>query len=166
MCGFLKNGSILIKSFIIVQIVGIILGVKITIRSITVNEYDKLAGKTDSRIREIDAELINLEQSDEPDEMTISNLLNLAKNADVLLKSSKPAVKNQILRLLVSNLKIEQKKLSFELLEPFKYLHSISINKGSLSPNNSASYNKIGRTRGVVRPIWLPGLDSNQQPRS
>ena len=46
---------------------------------ITVDEYDKLAEKTDNRMCEIGAELIGLEQPDESDEMTISNLLNLAK---------------------------------------------------------------------------------------
>ena len=110
---------------------------------ITVDEYDKLAEKTDNRMCEIDAELIGLEQPDESDEMTISNLLNLAKNADELFKSSKPAVKNQILRLLVSNLEIKQKRLSFNLLEPFNIIKKMDS-----------------------RPIWLPGLGSNQQPRS
>ena len=43
-------------------------------------------------------------------EMTVSNLLKLAADVDELFKSSKPAVKNQILRLVVSNLKIQQKK--------------------------------------------------------
>lgn len=107
------------------------------------DEYDKLAEKTDNRMYEIDAELIGLEQPDESDEMTISNLLNLAKNADELFKSSKPAVKNQILRLLVSNLEIKQKRLSFNLLEPFNIIKKMDS-----------------------RPIWLPGLGSNQQPRS
>lgn len=54
-------------------------------------------------------ELVALAQGFEGSEMTISNLLKLATSASDLFKSSKPSVKNQILRLLVSNLKIKEK---------------------------------------------------------
>ena len=107
------------------------------------DEYDKLAERTDARMSEIDSELVSIEQSDESDEITASNLLKLASNANELFKSSKPSIKNQILRLVVSNLEIKQKKLSFNLLEPFDFIKKMDS-----------------------RPIWLPGLDSNQQPRS
>ena len=92
---------------------------------------------------EIDDELVTLAQDFEGSEMTVSNLLKLATNASDLFKSSKPAVKNQILRLLVSNLKIKEKQLDFNPLEPFTFIKKLD-----------------------TRPIWLPGLDSNQQPRS
>ena len=58
--------------------------------------------------------------------MTVSNLLKLAANIDELFKSSKPAVKNQILRLMVSNLKIQQKRLDLNLLGPFAELVEIN----------------------------------------
>ncbi len=106
---------------------------------ITMDKYDELVAEADRRMTEIDDELVRLESSSDMSEMTVSNLLELAKNASELFKSSKPAVKNQILRLMVSNLKIEQKRLQFNLLEPF----SIILNEPS-------------------RLIWLPGLDSNQ----
>ena len=54
--------------------------------------------------------------------MTISNLLKLATSASDLFKSSKPSVKNQILRLLVSNSKVKEKQLDFNPLEPFIYI--------------------------------------------
>lgn len=57
---------------------------------------------------------------------------------DILLKSSKPATKNQILRLLLSNCEIEQKRLSFNLLEPFDFIKKLDS-----------------------RPKWLPRSDSN-----
>ena len=102
------------------------------------DEYDKLAEKTDNRMCGIDAELISLEQPDESDEMTVSNLLSTAKNAGELFKSSKPAVKNQILRLLLSNCEIQQKRLQFNLLEPFTFIKKLDS-----------------------RPKWLPRSDSN-----
>ena len=130
------------------------------------DKYDELVQKTEKRMDEIDDELVVLAQNFKGSEMTAIHLLKLASNAEKLFKSSKPAVKNQILRLLVSNLKISQKKLSFELLEPFKFLYFTPIKSTILDAPTTDSHNKIGRTRGVVRPIWLPRPDSNWQPRS
>ena len=110
---------------------------------ITPEKYDELVEKGEKRMLEIDEELVALEKSYEGSELTISNLFKLACNADILLKSSKPATKNQILRLLLSNCEIEQKRLSFNLLEPFDFIKKLDS-----------------------RPKWLPGLGSNQQPRS
>ena len=110
---------------------------------ITVDKYDELVEKDAKRMAEIDDELVTLAQGFEGSEMTISNLLKLATSASDLFKSSKPSVKNQILRLLVSNLKIKEKQLDFNPLEPFIYIKKLDS-----------------------RPNWLPGLDSNQQPRS
>lgn len=88
-------------------------------------------------------ELVALAQGFEGSEMTISNLLKLATSASDLFKSSKPSVKNQILRLLVSNLKIKEKQLDFNPLESFIYIKKLDS-----------------------RPNWLPRPDSNWQPRS
>ena len=115
---------------------------------------------------EIDNELIALEQDFKGSEITAIHLLKLASNATTLFKSSKPAIKNQILRLSVSNLKINQKKLQFELLESFKYLCSTPVKMSASNAAITTVQNKIGRTRGVVRPTWLPRPDSNWQPRS
>lgn len=106
---------------------------------ITPEKYDELVEKGEKRMLEIDEELVALEKSYEGSELTVSNLFKLACNAGDLLKSSKPAVKNQILRLLLSNCGIKQKRLHFNLLESFSFL-----------------------TFTDSRPTWLPGLDSNQ----
>ena len=92
-------------------------------------------------MNEIDDALVQLEQDDEHIEMTVSHLLELASKADGLLKSSKPSIKNQILRLLVSNLEIKEKRLHFTLLEPF-----------SLLLNHTDC------------PTWLRRPDSNRRP--
>ena len=110
---------------------------------ITMDEYDRFVENDARRMAEIDNELVTLLQGSDDSEMTATHLLKLASNAKELFKSSKPAVKNQILRLLVSNLEINQKRLHFNLLEPLSFL-----------------------TFADSRPTWLPGLDSNQQPRS
>lgn len=105
-------------------------------RRITATQYDELVTKDAKRLCEIDDELVQLEQDTGAAEITTSHLLDLASRASELFKSSKPAVKNQILRLLVSNLKIQQKRLQFNLLEPFAML---------------SNFNDC--------TTWLPGLD-------
>ena len=91
------------------------------------DEYDKLAEITDARMSEIDSELASIEQSDESDEITASNLLKLASNAKELFIGAKPATKNQFLRFLLSNCEIEQKRLSFNLLEPFNFIKNWTL---------------------------------------
>ena len=109
-----------------------------TLLWITVDKYDELVEKDAKRMAEIDDELVALAQGFEGSEMTISNLLKLATSASDLFKSSKPSVKNQILRLLVSNLKIKEKQLDFNPLEPFIHIKKLDS-----------------------RPNWLPRSDSN-----
>lgn len=106
---------------------------------ITVTEYDEKAKNITQQMHDLDDELVKLEQGSDGVEMTVSNLLKLAANVDELFKSSKPAVKNQILRLVVSNLKIQQKRLNFNLLEPFATLVDLDS-----------------------RSVWCPRLDLNQ----
>lgn len=97
---------------------------------ITVAKYDELAEKITQEMREIDDELVRLESTFEDSGMTVSNLLKLAVSVNEIFKSSKPAVKNQILRLMVSNLEIQQKRLNFHLLEPFAELVKINSRIG------------------------------------
>ena len=106
---------------------------------ITVTEYDEKAKNITQQMHDLDDELVKLEQGSDGAEMTIANLLKLAADVDELFKSSKPAVKNQILRLVVSNLKIQQKRLNFHLLEPFATLVDLDS-----------------------RSVWCPRLDLNQ----
>lgn len=70
---------------------------------ITVTEYDEKAKNITQQMHDLDDELVKLEQGSDGAGMTIANLLKLAADVDELFKSSKPAVKNQILRLVVSN---------------------------------------------------------------
>lgn len=106
---------------------------------ITVAKYDELSEKIAQEMRDIDDELVKLEQGADGTEITVSNLLKLAVNVEGLFESSKPTVKNQILRLAVSNLKIQQKRLQFTLLEPFATLVEMNF-----------------------RSVWCPRLDLNQ----
>ena len=110
---------------------------------ITVDEYDKIADEIEEELKEKQAQIMMTEEKDISDATTASYLLELAKRAGALFRNSKPEQKRQILDIVLSNLKVEQKRLHFNLLEPFKSL------------SNYANSQK-----------WLPRPDSNWQPRS
>lgn len=104
---------------------------------ITVDEYDKIAKKIELELASLDAKLIELTNNDKSFDMNRSYLLELASRARKIFESSKPEQKNKILKLLFSNLEINQKRLNFHLLEPFDTLSSMDKSSN-----------------------WLPGLDT------
>ncbi len=110
---------------------------------ITTDFYDEKNAQIALRRQELTDEISRLEENHGSDEISLSYLLDLASRAKELFKSSKPAQKNAILRLVLSNLEINEKRLHFHLLEPFALL----LNRPE-------------------RPVWLPRPDSNWQPRS
>ena len=129
---------------------------------ITVTEYDEKAKNITQQMHDLDDELVKLEQGSDGAEMTVSNLLKLAANVDELFKSSKPAVKNRILRLVVPNLKIQQKRLNFNLLEPLATLadldsHSVWCPKWDLNPYGFL-HSILSRTRIPIPPFGRPSL--------
>ena len=110
---------------------------------ITVDEYDKYVVKAKAEMDKLDAELVDLNKGNTSFIVTAEYLLELASRSKELFESSQPAQKNKILRALLANLNLNQKKLQLNLLQPF---HGLVLNQKSSS--------------------WLRRLDSNQQPRS
>ncbi|MCR4752864.1 MAG: hypothetical protein K5837_00380 [Candidatus Saccharibacteria bacterium] len=86
------------------------------------DEYDKIATKIEAEINEKDSKLMELTNNDKSFDISRSCLLELASKARTIFENSKPEQQNKILKLLFSNLKINQKRLQFNLLEPFKSL--------------------------------------------
>ena len=58
-------------------------------------------------------------KTDESFYMNANMLLHILKQACELFECSEPATKNKILRFLLQNIKLEGKKLHFELKKPF-----------------------------------------------
>ena len=73
------------------------------------DEYDKIATKIEAEINEKDSKLIELTNNDKSFDVSRSYLLELASKARTIFESSKPEQKNKTLKLLFSNLKINQK---------------------------------------------------------
>ena len=91
---------------------------------ITINEYDKYANNLRAKRDELERQIEGLDDDDEELEINTSYLLDLACRMEDLYKSSKPALKNKLLRFLFSNLQLDNKKLYFELSDPFKIIHT------------------------------------------
>ena len=108
---------------------------------ITIDRYDKFANKILEEMDEIDSRIKRLSTPNKSIVLNASHLLSIAKNADNLFKSSKPEQKNKILKLSLSNPKIKEKRLYFNLLEPFLTLSNCNKNQ-----------------------FWLRQLGSNQRP--
>ena len=108
---------------------------------ITSNDYDKYVKKYKADKAELEQKLVEYTNNDQSFVVTSEYLLKLAQNAKSVFESSQPAQKNRILRTLLANCKINQKRLQLTLLQPFSSLVS-----------DSKSQN------------WLRGLDSNQRP--
>ena len=110
---------------------------------ITVDTYDKIANDLKNDKERYEQQLLELTANDKSFELDAATLLWVAQHARELYKSLKVEQKTRFLNLLLSNLKIKQKTALPSLLEPFA-----SLVDGSKTLN------------------WLPGLGSNQQPRS
>jgi site-specific DNA recombinase len=109
---------------------------------ITTSDYDKYVNKYKNEKETEENRLAEFTNNDKSFVVTAEYLLKLAQSAKSVFESSQPAQKNRILRTLLANCKINQKRLQLNLLQPFSSLVS-----------DSKSQN------------WLRGLDSNQRPR-
>lgn len=111
--------------------------------SITLSRYEKIAAQCDKRMAELDEQVAQLESEDGSFLVDAAYLLELAKRAAELYKSSRNELKNKLLKTIFSNLKSTNKKVDFSLLKGIDYFF--------YTPKTE---------------LWLPGPGSNRQPRS
>lgn len=109
--------------------------------SITQPEYDQNNRRYRQQQDKYRDKMQRLQRADEQYYLTSTYILKLAKNADKLFAVANPEEKRQLINLVCQNLKIQGKKLLFELKTPFDTIAECSN-----------------------RSIWLPGPDSNRQP--
>ena len=108
---------------------------------ITAIDYDKYAKKYSEEKTELERKLVEYTNNDKSFVVTSSYLLQLASRAKEVFESSQPEKKNKILRMLLANCQINEKRLQLNLLKPFSVLID-----STLSQN------------------WLRQLGSNQRP--
>lgn len=57
---------------------------------------------------------------------TVATILSLGNNAYQIFQSSKVETKREILHLLLSNLKLQDRKISYTLRKPYDYIRSLN----------------------------------------
>ena len=67
-----------------------------------------------------------LTKADEKFSIAISTILSLGNNAYQIFQSSKVETKREILHLLLSNLKLQDRRISYNLRKPFDYISSLN----------------------------------------
>lgn len=85
-------------------------------------EYDKYATEYRNMVEELDDRIVRLSNDDKSFEIKAGYPLELAEKAKTLFENSQPEEKTKLLKLLVANLEINQKRLHFNLLKPFDML--------------------------------------------
>ncbi len=89
---------------------------------ITVDEYDTYVARAKEDMYKLDAELVELSKGNTSFIVTAEYLLELASKAKGLFESSQPPQKNKILRAVLANLSLNEKKLQLNLLKPLSVL--------------------------------------------
>ena len=97
--------------------------------SITIERYGKYNAEIEAELEEINNELRKILYDDKSLKIRPSYLLNLANNLSKLYESSQTEQKRQILKLLFANSEIKEKRLYFNLLEPFLTISNCNKNQ-------------------------------------
>ena len=106
--------------------------------SITKDMFNKKLKEYKEKQAELEAEMARYTNADENYYITANTVLNLAKRAYEIFKSSEVAEKRQLLNFLLQNLELKGRKLMFTMKTPFDTV---------LSANRCSN--------------WLRGQDSN-----
>ena len=109
--------------------------------SITESYYNKKRDEFRAKQKEASERIARLGSADEEYYLTSEYILQLANRAYDLFMGSEMEERRQLLKLILQNLKLEGKKLDFELVKPFDEVFACSS-----------------------RTSWLPGQDSNLKP--
>src|SRR3989344_982941 len=86
---------------------------------ITDNEYDKFYQSFREKVAEIDTRLSILQEADDNYYITARYLLELANRAYELFKSSEVEERRQLIKLVLSNLRVEDKIVRYDAIKPF-----------------------------------------------
>ena len=93
--------------------------------SITQEVYDDNVKRYDSELTDLKAQINRLDTADKEYYMTCSYLLALMAHGGELFKVANDDEKRQLLGLVVQNLKLNEKRLSFQMREPFATLFGV-----------------------------------------
>lgn len=97
--------------------------------------HDEIATELEARQQELNDRLKLLTSDNKSFQVTASYLLDLAQRSAQLFSESDEALQQKLLEYVLSNIELNDKKLSYILNEPFKAI--FETKKKSLSAHNS-----------------------------
>ncbi len=110
--------------------------------------YDEIVEELTEKQQKLNSKLTKLTNYNKSYLTTASHLLDLGQRANQLFKTVDSAQKQMLLKGLVYNVEMFDKKLSYKLIDCYE-----AFKKLNKMPQN-----------GVDDTIWYPELDSNQRP--
>ena len=93
---------------------------------ITPEEYRDMNEDLKKEQYELEGKSELLTKADKKFSIAISTILSLGNNAYQIFQSSKVETKREILHLLLSNLKLQDRRISYNLRKPFDYISSLN----------------------------------------
>lgn len=95
-------------------------------QKISAEEYNDISAVLKEEQYKLNDEINSLTQADEHFSIALGTVLSLGSNAYDIFSSSKVETKREILHLLLSNLKLQDRKISYTLRKPYDYIKSLN----------------------------------------
>ena len=93
---------------------------------ITPEEYRDMNEDLKKEQYELEGKSELLTEADEKFSIAVATILSLGNNAYQIFQSSKVETKREILHILLSNLKLQDRKISYTLRKPYDYIRSLN----------------------------------------
>ncbi len=101
---------------------------------ITTDLYDEIVTELTARQMELDERLMTLTHSNKSFIVTISYLIDLSQRSSELFKNSRALLQQKMLKLVLSNMVLDDKKLSYIVNDPYR-----TFIEASKKPQNGAN---------------------------
>lgn len=113
-------------------------------QKITPERSNEIVSQLKQEQYELNNKLELLTKADEKFSIAVATILSLGNNAYQIFQSSKVETKREILHILLSNLKLQDRKISYTLRKPYDYIKS--LNKKTPSQKEGVA---IGDPNGI-----------------
>ncbi len=115
--------------------------------------HDEIANELEARQQELNDRLKLLTSDNKSFQVTASYLLDLAQRSAELFRTSDEALQQKLLEYVLSNIELNDKKLSYILNDPFKTI--FETKKKSLHGSNSNVWCGSGSFYPQVKNLWF-----------
>ena len=103
---------------------------------ITTDLFDEIVNELTSRQLELDEQLMTLTHSNKGFLVTLSYLIDLSQRSPELFKNARPRLQQKMLKLVLSNIELNDKILSYTVNDPYKTFLETN-KKAPLEPKSS-----------------------------